>query len=61
MKVRTNYTGTTYITPGKEYEVKPIPHSKKNGVIIDNNGFGLIINLKSGCSWLRGRVWEVIE
>ena len=36
MKVRTEYTGCNYITPGKEYDATP--HGANGCLFIDDNG-----------------------
>ena len=58
MKVKTDYAGCEYITPGKEYEAKRL--SSVIFKIINDIDTLMIINVKK-CAHLQGRAWDIVE
>ena len=59
MKVKTSYTGSGYITAGKEYEVQLFTGGDC-GAIIDDKGDRLFIVL-SVCAHINEQAWEVVQ
>lgn len=64
MKIKTNYNGCPYITPGKEYEATVLhsAYNKNSRVfsITDDNGRRTILAEKNSAH-LDGQSWKVIN
>lgn len=57
MKVKTDYEGCPYITPGKEYETELIDQNSAAATLDD--GIEHILFLPR-CSWIDGQAWEIV-
>lgn len=59
MKVKTDYEGCAVITAGKVYKAKRGFRSDLARIIADDGGTALI--RLTGCAYLEGRAWEVVD